>query len=139
MSAHNHSHHNSASRLDKAKNAPGAIYIKRSLHDEAIVISGSLTVITQNPDVCDIVAKQLEQAGAEITKLGGIIGHIKATTVLTTTKMISVTEEQAMIKDAHEYKAKIILAAIVFLIEQKEAGALIRQSLVEVRKYARGK
>jgi hypothetical protein len=138
MSEHKHTHsHSSATRLKKVKSAPGSIYIKRMLHDEAIVISGSLTVITGDESICEIVAKELEAAGAEITQLGGIIGHIKATTVITETKMISVTEEQAMIKDALECKVVITLAAIVFLVEQKEAGDIIRQALVRVRERAR--
>ena len=139
MSGHNHSHHSSGTqRLKNVKSVPGAIYIKRMLHDEAIVISASLSVIAKDGEICDYVAKELETAGAQITEMGGIIGHIKATTVTTKTKMISVTEEKAMIKDALECKVVITVAAIVFLVEQKTAGDIIRQSLVNVRERARG-
>ncbi|MCL2046934.1 MAG: hypothetical protein FWG88_11210 [Oscillospiraceae bacterium] len=135
---HNHSQNNHASRLNQLKSATGSIYIKRMMHDEATVISGSLTVVTQDPHFTEIVAEALETAGAKITELGGIIGHIKATTTTTNTKMISVTDESAMIKEAIDIKVVIIIAAIVFLVDEKTAGDIIRQALVSVRKTAKG-
>ena len=137
MSEHSHSHQANVAKLDKVKSVPGVIYVKRDMHDEATVISGSLTIVTASPLMSEILAKELEAAGREITELGGIIGHIKGTCVETTTKMISVTEEHAMTKEAAERSIRIILAAIVFLVDKEAAGDIIKQALTRVRAQSR--
>ena len=117
----------------KNKNAPGVIYIERNIHDGAIVISGTLTVVTGDSAINVTIAKELETAAHEITALGGIVGHIKASSVVTSTSMISITDEEAMIKDSPECIVKITLAAIVFLVEPEAASQIMRKALASVR------
>ena len=135
-SAHNHSHGSTNKkhvRL-KVKNIPGLIRIERNIHDEAIVISGELTVNTTADDVNAVVASELENASGEITKLDGIVGHIKASVSIITTGMISVTEDKAMIKEGRGSRVRISIAAIVFLVEPERAEETVRKALSGIRK-----
>ena len=135
-SVHNHSH-GSADKKHvrlKVKNIPGLIRIERNIHDEAIVISGELTVNTTADDVNAVVASELENASGEITKLDGIVGHIKASVSIITTGMISVTEDKAMIKEGRGSRVRISIAAIVFLVEPERAEETVRKALLGIRK-----
>ena len=138
MVEHRHEHQKKKSGIKKnLRNVPGVIIVDRKRHDDAIVISGFLTVISGDHSLSENIAKEMEAAALEITGRGGIIGHIKATSVVTTTKMISITEEEAMIKDAPECRVQITLAAIVFLVDPEEAGNIIRQALARIRTNAK--
>ena len=121
----------------KAKDAPGVIYIERNIHDEAIVVSGTLTVITANTSFNSVIAKEFETAARDISELGGVVGHIKATSAVTMTSMISVTDEKAMVKESPECKVKLTLAAIVFLVDPEAASDIMRQTLARVRSSSR--
>ena len=137
---HDHSHESrvkpSRIRL-KAKNSLGAIYIERNIIDDAIVISGTLSVVTGNADLNAEIAREFEAAARKIAELGGIVGHIKATGIVTSTSMISVTDEHAMVKESPERMVKITLAAIVFFVDQKVASDIMQQALAGVRAASR--
>ena len=132
---HKHGHGLTLQRIkQKAKNTPGMIYIERRMHDEAVVVSGLLTVVTGDKNISGSIAKELETAARDISELGGIIGHIKATASTSSTEMISVTDADATVKESPERKVQIALAAIVFTVEQKTAEDIIRQALARIRK-----
>ena len=135
-SAHNHSHGSADKKRVKIKikNIPGMIRIERNIHDEAIVISGELTVNAGDVDINAIVASELENASADVTRLDGIVGHIKASVSVKKTGMVSVTEEKAMIKEAQGAVVRIQIAAIVFLIEPLAAEEAVRKALSGMRK-----
>ena len=116
----------------RVKNTSDTIRIKRRLHDEAIVISGSLTVDYLTADINALIAEALETAARDIGERGGIVGHIKAGITAESSGMISVTDEKAMIKESPSKRARITLAAIVFFIDPKEAEDIIRQALTAV-------
>ena len=135
--AHNHADdHRHVVRV-KAKDTPGVICLERHTHDDAIVISGSLTVDYENIDIGSLVARELENAAVEIGERGGIIGHIKTALTVSSTSMISVTDVKAMEKEAPQKRAKITLAAIVFMLTPEIAEDIIRKSMVAVRTNAR--
>ena len=137
MSEKKHDHSKKTTgKLNKLKSTPGVIAVECNLHDEAIVVSGSLTVITAHQNLTEAIAREMESAARDITASGGIIGHIKASSVVTTTKMISVTEEEAMIKDSIECKVQITLVAIVFMINKDSARDIIRRTLSAIRNQA---
>jgi ABC-type sugar transport system substrate-binding protein len=117
----------------KAKDTPGVICIERHTHDEAIVISGSLVVDYVAADLKAWIAQELEAAAREVGENGGIIGHIKTALGVTSTTMISVTDEKAMAKESPQKRARITLAAIVFKIDPEKAEDIIRKSLAAVR------
>lgn len=119
--------------IAKAKDAPGLIYIERQIHDEAIVISGTLTIRYATAELNDWIAEELESAARSINELGGIVGHIKAAVSLSLTNMISVTDEKAAVKESPFRRAKITLAAIVFLVDPKEAEDIARSALAGIR------
>ena len=121
-----------------AKDAPGVIRIERNMHDEAIVVSGSLTLDSVTDEINDWIAQELEAAARDVNVLDGIIGHIKAAVTSTSTDMISVTEEKAMVKTSPFHSARITLTVIVFLIEPEEAEAIARRALAAIRKRSRG-
>ena len=133
---HSHSHGNHSVKehiLSKAKNAPGLIYIERQIHDDAIVISGSLSIRFSTQDPNSLISEELEAAAREIKERSGIVGHIKVSVSTTSTCMISVTDEKAMAKDSPVRRARMTLAAIVFLIDPKDAESIIRKALSNIR------
>jgi len=117
----------------KIKKAPGDISISHRMHDEAVVVSGSLTVRTGELDPCAVIAEDLESAAHEVNERGGVIGHIKATAALTSTSMISITDKKAMVKESPERKVLISLAAIMFMIDPPAAETIIKQALTNAR------
>jgi len=123
----------------KAKNRLGLICIERHIHDEAIVISGSLTVEYSDEDLTAWIAEELEKAAREVKARNGIVGHIKTALTITTTEMVSVTDEKAMIAEAPFKRAKITLAAIMFLVEPQEAENIVRIALAGIRARLRQK
>ena len=132
-----HSHERKQRIRIKAKDTPGVICIERSIHDEAIVISGSLTVEYGTVNLNELIAGELEKAAQAIKELNGVVGHIKAAVSATTTDMISVTDEKAMVTRSQGNTARIAVAAIVFTIEAAEAERLIRKALAGVRAILR--
>ena len=139
MADHHHEHERYKTASDirkKLKNVPGVIVVESKLHDDAVVISGYLTVISDDRSFSENIAIEMETAAREITEQGGIVGHIKATSVVTSTKMISITDEKAMIKEAPECRVQITLAAIVFLVNPEETGNIIKQTLARIRTHS---
>ena len=142
---HSHPEHKSAGHADegkqrvrvRAKDTPGLICIERHTHDEAIVISGTLTLDNATADLGVWIAAELETAALKVSEAGGIVGHIKVALAVTSTSMISVTEEKAMTKESPRQRALITLAAIVFKTDPKEAEDIIRKSLAAVRSRQR--
>lgn len=117
-----------------AKGMPGVIFIDRNIHDEAVVISGSLSVQNVTGGLDECVAQELEAAARMINERDGVIGHIKAAVSTTAIDMISVTEEKAMIKKSPLCNARITLTVIVFLIEPEAAEDITRKTLAAIRK-----
>ena len=116
-----------------AKDAPGLIYIEQKVQDEAVVISGSLTIRFESADLNAYIAEKLEIAVREINEHGGIVGHVKASVSTKSSCMISVTDEKAMVKDSKMRSARIALAAILFKISPVDAENIIRKVLSEIR------
>ena len=120
-----------------AKDVPGVIKIERNMHDEAVVVSGSLELANVSGSLNELIARELETAAGEINDSGGIIGHIKAAVTATSTDMISVTEEKAMVKTSPLRAARITLTVIVFLIDPAQAESIARKTLAAIRKRCR--
>jgi len=121
----------------RAKGAPGLICIERNIHDEAIVISGSLTVEYGAVDLSALVAEELERAARAVVENSGIVGHIKSALTISSTKVVSVTDDKAVITEAPLKRAKITLAAILFMIEPEIAEDIVRKALAGVRSASR--
>ena len=121
----------------KAKNTPGVIRIERHIHDDAVVISGSLTVDFINDDLYMFIEQELEAAAREITDSEGVVGHIKAALSVSSTSMISVTDSKAMTKESPYQRAQITLAAIVFLVDPEIAEGILRKALAAVKSRLR--
>ena len=134
MPEHKHHSHDTRQRIRvKAKDTPGVICIERSIHDEAVVISGSLTLEYGASDLHAWITNELEKAAQDIKDKGGIVGHIKAAVSITATEIISVTDEKAMVTQSPRNTARIALAAIMFAIEPPDAESIIRKALAGVR------
>ena len=152
MPKHNHTHKDNSSHAEhkthdknskkhrvmvRAKDTPGIICIERNIHDEAIVISGTLTLEYGAVDINSWIVEELEKAAHDVKEGNGIIGHIKTAVTVTSTDMISVTDEKAMVTELPRKRARIALAAIVFHIEPMEAENIIRKALAGVRTRSR--
>lgn len=108
---------------------PGIVYTQVKLHDDAKVVSGSLTLVGDYETIRRSLSEGLKEFAAAVTERGGLIGHIKASAKITGTEMFSVTETEVMIKPAPEQQIDIVLAAIVFFLSEEEAEQLARKAL----------
>lgn len=113
----------------EAVKQPGVVYTNVRLHDDAKVVSGSLTVIGDYEKVREGLNRGLTEFAAKVTEKGGVIGHIKASAEVKSVEMFSVTDVDVMIKTAPEQEISIILAAIVFFVSEEEAETLGRAAL----------
>ena len=121
---HDHEHHH-----HEEEKLPGVVYTKVRLHDDAKVVSGSLTVFGDYEKVREGLNRGLTEFAAAVTEKGGIIGHIKASAEVKNVEMFSVTDVDVMIKTAPEQEINIILAAIVFFVTEEEAETLGKKAL----------
>ena len=121
---HDHEHHH-----HEEEKLPGVAYTKVRLHDDAKVVSGSLTVFGDYEKVREGLNRGLTEFAAAVTEKGGIIGHIKASAEVKNVEMFSVTDVDVMIKTAPEQEINIILAAIVFFVTEEEAETLGKKAL----------
>lgn len=116
---------------------PGKVNTEAHIHDEARVISGSLTLTSDYDKVKKTLADHLEKLAKTVQERGGIVGHIKASCTVSTVEMFSVTESSATVKRAPDQEIRISLAAIVFLIDPHEAQELAQAALEAVRAVSR--
>ena len=116
-----------------ANNALGVVRIGSQIHDDAIVISGSLSMRFIDLDIYAVVSEALEAAARDISMSGGIVGHIKASVTTTSITIISTTGDNAMSKESPVHNARIIIAAIVFQIDPQEAQNKLKKSLKGIR------
>ena len=132
---HEHEHHHHDEHCDcgchdhEEEKLPGVAYTKVRLHDDAKVVSGSLTVFGDYEKVRAGLNRGLTDFAAAVTEKGGIIGHIKASAEVKNVEMFSVTDVDVMIKTAPEQEINIILAAIVFFVTEEEAEELGKKAL----------
>ena len=116
----------------KPKETPGVICIERHIHDESVVISGSLLAECRDDALNEWIEEALEDAAHDVRKCGGILGQIKTALTVMSTSTITITEgKKAMAEPSRKY-AKIILAAIMFMVDPNEAEDIIRKSLARV-------
>ena len=120
---HEHHHHEEEEKL------PGVAYTKVRLHDDAKVVSGSLTVFGDYEKVRAGLEKGLAEFAAKVNEKGGVVGHIKASAEIKNVEMFSVTDVDVMIKTAPEQEVNVILAAIVFFVTEEEAERWGREAL----------
>jgi len=123
----------------KPKETPGVICIERHIHDEAVVISGSLTIEYHDAEVNAWIEEELGTAAGEVKERGGIVGQIKAAVTLTSTSIITVMDDRTAVKEPPQKYARIMLAAIMFMVSPKEAENIVRNALVGIRTRIRYK
>ncbi len=90
-----HHHHSSHSHQPEPDHqAPPVITVKT--HDTSLVGSFRLTIAASFEEADALLDQALKKIAAEITALGGIIGHIKANlTAAGQSCMISITEDES--------------------------------------------
>jgi hypothetical protein len=121
------------------KDTPGVICIERQIHNEAVVISGSLTIESDEACLDAWIEEEVGIAVGEIKGQGGVVGQIKAALTITSTSVITVTDEKKTAKESPQKYARIMLAAIMFMVDPKEAENIIRKALAGVRARFREK
>lgn len=123
---HHHSEH--GHQPASHHHTPVAIMVKT--HDTSLVGSYRLTIAACFDDAVPILAEALKKIAAEITALGGIIGHIKANlTAEGQSCMVSLTEDEA---DLHYHNSDHCQAegvAIVFGILPEQLSAILNTIL----------
>jgi len=117
----------------RAKDTPGVIYIERSIHDEAVVISGSLILENDSADLNEWIGEEIAAAAREIRAQGGVVGQIEAALTVTSTKITALSDEKPVEKESPRKDVRIVLAAIIYKIEPKVAEDIVRKALAGVR------
>lgn len=132
---HGHEHHHHDHDHGHEMPPPGVVTTEIHIHDGATVVSGKLVLRGEYEPVREALQTQLGAFADAVQAEGGIIGHIKASAEIKTTEMFSVTDAQAgvMVKTAPEKQCDIILAAIVFFIDDDRARELAEKALTAVR------
>jgi len=123
---HNHSGH--IHHLEPHHQAPQPITVKT--HDNSLVGSYRLTIAAGFEEANTILDEALKKIAAEITALGGIIGHIKANlTAAGRSCMISITEDESdqHYSDSHCCQAEGV--AIVFGILPVQLETILNANL----------
>ncbi|MDR2357736.1 MAG: hypothetical protein LBD92_06635 [Oscillospiraceae bacterium] len=132
--AHEHHHHHH-DHEHGGEAAAGEIRVERLLHDDAIVVSGDMTITAAEYEPARAeLDRQLSAVADAVTDAGGIIGHIKASASVTSVEMFSVTGEDGVAaKKSPELMIAIHLAAIVFAVDQEFAEQAVRAALERVK------
>jgi hypothetical protein len=126
--AHNHNHaHNHEPVL-------GQIVVETKLHDDAVVTSGKIRLITADSERLRVALQsQMQLLAQQITDDDGIIGHIKAVYQVATTDMLSITLDHVTTKYASEQTVDINLVTIAFFVDQKSVSTLVSNALEAVK------
>lgn len=130
---HRHKHGDSCECGQEERVALGTVRVESHLHDEARVISGSLTLYADYGVLKTALSNQLEFLAKAVFECGGIVGHIKASCESKQVEMFSVTDVTVSVKAAPGQEIKINLAAIVFGIDPDEAEKLVTNTLEAVK------
>jgi len=119
------------------KDTPGVICIERHMQDGAVAISGSLMIKCKTGEISDWIEEEVGRAVAKVNEHGGRVGQIKVTVTETSTSEITVTDDRALVKETPQKQVRIMLAAVVFEVEPKDAEEFVRRSLAGVRARVR--
>jgi hypothetical protein len=129
MAEHNNKRHIKL----KPKETLGVICVERHIHDESVVISGSLLAVYRDDDLNSRIEEALENAARDIRICGGILGQIKTAMTVMSTNVITITDEKASTTEPPQKYVRIVLAAIMFMVDPTEAEEIIRKALAGVR------
>ena len=131
---HEHDHEHEHHHHDHGHEQPayGRVLVQSARHDAALAVTGELRLTGDPAALRERLGRALEQAAAQVTAAGGIVGHIKAALRVTELTMFSVTDTQVMEKPAPEREAAITANAIVFALESDRAEQILRQALESV-------
>ena len=129
---HDHEHEHHHHDHDHEQPAYGRVLVQSARHDAALAVTGELRLTGDPTALRERLGRALEQAAAQVTAAGGIVGHIKAALRVTELTMFSVTDTQVMEKPAPEREAAITANAIVFALESDRAEQILRQALESV-------
>lgn len=119
-----HDHHDHIhSDVDSCAETRSEEKVQIHLHDGAVVASAACTVVEEKEQV-DAVFQKLEDAlktfGAWVRAQGGIIGHIKVSVEQKNSRMYSLTDEILNCTEQKNVSLYIQIAAIIYLIEEKQ-------------------
>jgi hypothetical protein len=123
----------------RPKETPGVICIERRVQDKTVLISGSLIIENDAAELNALIKEELELAAREIREFGGALGQLEAALTVTTTSVLTVSDEKAMEKDAPQKYSRITISAVVLNIDPKEAENVVRKSLAGIRTRLREK
>lgn len=128
--SHQQHHHHSSHRHQPEPDhqAPPVITVKT--HDVSLVGSFRLTIAASFEDADTLLDQALKKIAAEITALGGIIGHIKANlTAAGQSCMISITEDESDHHYSDNGGCQAEGVAIVFGVLPEQLAAILNTVL----------
>jgi hypothetical protein len=103
-------------------------------HEGAIVVSGELSLYHVEYEILrDFLVRAMESCSADISALGGIVGHIKAAVSISETEFFSITDTVTNVKQGKEKEISIRLVGIVFSLSQMQAEQAILKILEGIK------
>ena len=91
------------------------------VEDGATVISAHFTVTASEKELEALLSQELTDLASKVYANGGIIGHIKASTEISSIKMYSITDTILHVKSGEKDHITISFAFILYLIEMETA------------------
>jgi len=121
------------------RETPGVICIERQTYGDSILITGTLIVIGSAEELNSWLEEEIEAAVREIKNLGGTIRIIKAALTVSTTSVITLSDEEVQAKEAPNTNAQIVISAAIMELHPSKAELIIRKALAAIRTKMREK
>jgi hypothetical protein len=131
--AHDHAHdehsHEHAQEL-------GEVYISIAHHEDALVVSGSLAMLSHHPRAMHVTLRQeLSFVANAVERLGGTIGHVKASMTATSIDSFSITDPSSDVQATRSDDIEVYIntVAIVFSVPEQDIMDELAAALAAVR------
>ncbi|MDY4969626.1 MAG: hypothetical protein SO101_05130 [Lachnospiraceae bacterium] len=104
------------------------------MEDGATVVSARFTVETARDVLEQALSAELQELAARVYAHEGIIGHIKASTEISSVQMYSITDTILHVKNGENDTIIISFAFILFLIDAGTAEKWTREIIERIQK-----
>lgn len=104
------------------------------MEDGAAVISAHFTVTAARDVLEQALSQELQDLAARVYAHNGIIGHIKASTEISSIQMYSITDTILHVKNGEKDTISISFAFILFLIDLETAKEWTREIIERIQK-----
>lgn len=119
------------------KKPEGQLILNVQNRESAVVVSVKYHTRGNQENFSEHLKEKMEMLAEQIERMGGMVGHIKASVESRQVEMFSLTEYKADRKTAESVKLVLILNVIVFAIEDQVVERMVRKMLEELNEKER--